>query len=527
MKYTYLILIALLISGCANIVPPTGGPVDQTAPRDSTALTYPNSDNNLNFTDDHFDLYFNEPITITNLKANLNSSPQLKEELDVKITKESNKLYKASFSFNETLDSNTTYIIQLGSSIQDLTEGNTSKNPTVVFSTGPYMDSLEFSGTAKKNISNTPASNFIIGLYENHDSITPIEDKPIYFSKVDKQGKFSLTHLKSNTYKVFCFKDDNNNQLYNPNSEPVGFLPGLLDVHKNIDTSIITFLTVEDSIQINPIRHRIDKSVLTTTQAPKKITIDTKTQFVQITSTEWHFINSSADSLIANITITDSLNNEYKESTYIPPHQINTSTKPFKLKHPKFQREYTGDKIQVPIVTPLPIDQIDIEKILVVTEHDTLPLNQITHAVNQIKSNEYSIVLTNVSDTGAIHFNPESVTDIKGASNNQSILNYYPLNPENYGTIGAKVITNYEHYFVQILNSKRQIFKTLDSPKTIELKNIKPDQYYIRVLIDIDNDGLYNYGSFSKAEQPEPIYYYPDPIKLKPNWEIMDITISF
>ena len=143
MKYLYVIISLALISSCANIVAPTGGPVDSTAPKDSTELTYPSSYHNLNFSDDHFELFFNEPVAVINLKANLNSSPALKEDLDVKVTKVKNKLYKATFTFNEDLTPNSTYIIQLGNSIVDLTQGNKAKNPTVVFSTGSYIDSLE------------------------------------------------------------------------------------------------------------------------------------------------------------------------------------------------------------------------------------------------------------------------------------------------------------------------------------------------------------------------------------------------
>ncbi len=527
MKYFYIITFLALLSSCANIVAPTGGPVDRTAPRDSTELSYPNSSNNLNFHDDHFDLYFNEPIAVSNLNANINSSPALKERLDVKISKVNNKLYKATFTFNEELSSNSTYIIQLGNSIIDVTENNKAKNPTIVFSTGSYIDSLEFTGHIHQNLINLPATNFLIGLYEKHDSISPVEDKPTYSSLTNPQGNFNLTHLKSNTYKVFCFKDLNKNKLYNPKTEPIGFLLGLLDIQENLDTSLLTFLTPDDSIKINPIRHRTDKSVLTTSLVPKSIKIQTKIPYVKISPTEWNFFNPTIDSISAIITIKDSLGAIFKTTNSIPPHQIRTTNSTFKLLHPNFQREHSEASIHIPIKTVLPIEKIDKEQILVVTNSDTIKLTETDHTIEITNSNLRIIHLNGVTDTGAVIINPKAITDIQGSTNTQSFLPYIPLNPSNYGTIGATIETEYNSYFVEILDARKNLYKRLDSPKKIVLRNIPPQNYYIRILIDENEDGIYNYGSFKKSEQPEPIYYYSDIIKLKPNWEIMDISITF
>jgi hypothetical protein len=354
-----------------------------------------------------------------------------------------------------------------------------------------------------------------------------VEDKPTYSSQTDSKGNFSLTHLKSNTYKVFCNQDLNKNKLYNTKTEPVGFLPGLLHVQKNLDTSLLTFLTPDDSIKINPIRHRTDKSVLTTSLVPKTIQIETKIPYVNINPTEWNFYNPTLDSLSAIITIKDSLGQKFQSSNSIPPHQIRTTNSTFKLVHPNFQREHTEPTIHIPIRTTLPIQNIDKTQILIVNNSDTVPLTEIDHTIEIAQSNLNIIHLSGVSDTGAAIINPKAITDIQGSTNTQSFLPYIPLNPANYGTIGVNIETTYKSYFVEILDTRKKLYKRLDSPKEIVLRNIKPQNYSIRVLIDENEDGLYNYGSYKKLEQPEPVYYYPDIIKLKPNWEIMDISITF
>ena len=46
----------------------------------------------------------------------------------------------------DTLESNTTYSMNFGNAIRDVNEGNIMKDFTYVFSTGPYIDSLELTG---------------------------------------------------------------------------------------------------------------------------------------------------------------------------------------------------------------------------------------------------------------------------------------------------------------------------------------------------------------------------------------------
>jgi hypothetical protein len=125
-------------TGCANIVPPLGGPRDTlppklvfVTPRDSSKLF---NANKIVFT-------FDEYIDPKDVRTELIVSPVPKTEPIVDA-----KLRTLTVRIKDTLQPNTTYSLNFGNAIRDVNEGNIMKNFTYVFSTGRYIDSMRFSG---------------------------------------------------------------------------------------------------------------------------------------------------------------------------------------------------------------------------------------------------------------------------------------------------------------------------------------------------------------------------------------------
>ena len=53
---------------------------------------------------------------------------------------------------------------------------------------------------------------------------------------------------------------------------------------------------------------------------------------------------------------------------------------------------------------------------------------------------------------------------------------------------------------------------------------MKPDTYFMRVLVDDNNNGLWDTGDYDADRQPETVYYYPEEIECKAKW---DVTLSW
>ncbi|HSZ84431.1 MAG TPA: Ig-like domain-containing protein, partial [Puia sp.] len=125
-------------SGCAMILPPTGGPKDTLPPVLMSAVPKKFL---LNFKTNQIIFTFDEYVNVDKIQENLIVSPTPKINPIV-----TNKLKTVTVKLKDTLLANTTYQLSFGNAIRDVNENNILKNFTYVFSTGSYLDSLQFSG---------------------------------------------------------------------------------------------------------------------------------------------------------------------------------------------------------------------------------------------------------------------------------------------------------------------------------------------------------------------------------------------
>ncbi len=49
---------------------------------------------------------------------------------------------------------------------------------------------------------------------------------------------------------------------------------------------------------------------------------------------------------------------------------------------------------------------------------------------------------------------------------------------------------------------------------------LKPGEYFVRLFIDINRNGVWDPGDLEKRLQPEPVYYFNKKLTLRANWEL-------
>ena len=49
---------------------------------------------------------------------------------------------------------------------------------------------------------------------------------------------------------------------------------------------------------------------------------------------------------------------------------------------------------------------------------------------------------------------------------------------------------------------------------------LKPGDYYMRCYVDRDSDGEWDTGKYADALQPEMVFYFPKPIRIKAKWDM-------
>ena len=129
LNFFLLICIAFahfrLLTGCANIVPPSGGPRDSLPPILVKALP---DEYSLHMTSKSIVLTFDEYVDLKDLRKNLIVSPVPKVMPTVR-----SHLKTVTIELKDTLIPNTTYYLDFGRALVDVNEGNVYKNFFYIF----------------------------------------------------------------------------------------------------------------------------------------------------------------------------------------------------------------------------------------------------------------------------------------------------------------------------------------------------------------------------------------------------------
>lgn len=200
--FSLILLISIITgSGCANIIPPGGGPRDSLPPVLVNALP---KDSMVNFNAKKIVLTFDEYVQLdNNMNDNLIVSPY-----PVNIPTVENKLRTVTVLLRDSLKPNTTYSINFGRGIKDVNESNVAKNLTYVFSTGPTLDKGTLSGTVTLAESGKKDSTLLVVLHNNLSDTSIRKNNPVYLARLDSAGRFIFRFLAPGTYNVFVLPNE-------------------------------------------------------------------------------------------------------------------------------------------------------------------------------------------------------------------------------------------------------------------------------------------------------------------------------
>lgn len=221
--FTYRLVV--FTTGCAQIIPPTGGPRDSIPP---VMLSATPKDSTLHFKGNKIVLTFNEYIQLERPEEQLVVSPVPKVSPIVEA-----KLKEVTIRIKDTLEENTTYSINFGKSLKDLNEGNPYKNFTYLFSTGSHLDSSILSGKVIIAATGRPDSTLIAMLYRNFDDSAVMKERPRYFARLDSLGRFTFSNIAPGRYNIFALKDVGGQKMYMRNSDLFAFYDSIITVGNN------------------------------------------------------------------------------------------------------------------------------------------------------------------------------------------------------------------------------------------------------------------------------------------------------
>ena len=252
-------LVSALLVACATQVAPSGGPEDKLPPRVAGVYPAPYTTNHPN--ELMVKLEFDEWINASIPRSAVSISPPIDKKLRFEVSGKTLVL-----SSRAVLDTGTTYTITFAGGIKDL-HGNALAKPfQVVFSTGAIIDSLTVSGRVLVNQAMARKKEYpSIGLFllgedraskhyleKYRDTTTKeiskepqlLKEPPLYVTRADSAGHFTLTGLKAGHYRVVAFVDGNGNQKIELSTEQVGLWTG--DLNLTAETTDTLWIAVAD-----------------------------------------------------------------------------------------------------------------------------------------------------------------------------------------------------------------------------------------------------------------------------------------
>ena len=218
-----LILGTMMFShSCANTTtPPSGGPKDTIPPLITELMPVPGQIN-VPTHKTQLKLTFNEYVTVKDPKS-LFLSPPLEKAAKFKLKGKSVIVY-----FENDLDSNKTYTLDVTNAIADNNEGNMYPGYTLVFSTGDRIDSMVVTGIVQDCNSLQPLKGATVMLYKDQADSAVFLKRPDSAVKTDDWGFFCLRNIQDTVYRMYAVWDENNNNKYDPESEKIAFIDSLI-----------------------------------------------------------------------------------------------------------------------------------------------------------------------------------------------------------------------------------------------------------------------------------------------------------
>jgi len=495
--FLFFIIISILIfCDCANPLTPEGGPRDNTSPEVDSTQSTPFSATNFN--EKRIVISFNEWVRLENANQQIIICVRGKSVI---------------IQFKEKLRPNTTYTINFGDAVEDITEGNEALALRHIFSTGNYIDSLEIRGRVRDAATRKPQEDVYVMLYKNFEDSVVYKEKPYYFARTNSNGEFNIQHLKEGEYKILALNDINFNYKFDAIGEQIAYADENVILTDSFRQRIDLFLFEEDqdlrlanakATQYGRVRFQL-------TESPEKIRVQHLTDERDFPT----FAEIVEDSVIYWFDVRDTLP-EYQFVLYSETEILDTTKVQIPLKtkflegKPKLDLMFRSSSG----ASDFGIDDDAGEK------YERAIFSTELREIQSKKSVEveFNHPIYEVDGTNIF------LTDIYGLTNDTLRLPYQVKKIADYGNLDI-IIDSLEadkKYLVELTTLENETLEQLivSGGKSFEytFEDIEPQKYIIRVVEDANENGKWDSGNYLEKRKPEKIYT-KTVTEMRPDWD--------
>lgn len=555
---------------CANTTtPPSGGPKDTIPPVIMEVVPVMGA-TNVPTKKTKLYLKFNEYVQVKDAKS-LFLSPPLEKAPKYRL-----KGKGVEITFENDLDSNKTYTLDVTNAIADNNEGNMFPGFTLVFSTGDRIDSMVVTGLVQDCNTLQPLKGATVLLYKDHADSAIFLKRPDAAVKTDDWGFFCLRNIQDTVYRMYALIDENNNNKYDPDAEKVAFIDSLVKPVVVVNDSLPELLKYEMDDTLNCLARKTEYELSIFREKPSKQMIVNKERVGERTSyitfmAPYAEIDSiwitgvPAEKLITQFNIlrdsleiwvndpapqpdTFHLNVKYLKTDTLG--MLNPAVDEIKLLNPDrkvfgksskkdLKHEDTIAVVDV-VAKPETVEQygftMEFKYPVVEYAFDSLKFTYLNpkqqeftgkFTVQQDSTNlrKYIIMPSEKLQAGyeyKLKVPYRIFRDINGFYNDSTEVKVTLPNDDNLSTLFLHLSDVNNKYIIDLLNEKRnEVLRSyvIDKDQTLIFPYLKAGKYSIRITEDLNRNGIVDTGILLEHKQPEKVRFY----KLEDGTFLIDI----
>ena len=567
-----IIIMIGFVSACANMASPNGGPYDETPPRFVRSTPMPLQ---TNYSGRKIEIIFDELIQIEKPSENVIITPP---QQTLPVIRTAGK--KVTIELKDTLWADMTYTIDFTNSIADNNEKNVFENFSFAFSTGDVIDSLEVSGYVLNASNLEPMPGILVGLHRDLADSAFTTTPFFRTSKTNDKGQFTIRNIAEGTYRIYALNDVNRDYLFDQPGEDIAFLDSIIiprfELATRMDTIWKDTLTVDtvhiveynrflpDDIVLHLFKEKFQRQYMLRPERTQKnlftlkfnAPLDTlpKLQLLNdLPSEDWYIQQIPDDHTTVNYWIKDSLIWEtdtlHLSVTYLRTDsllrlqpQTDTITLSTRRQPQATQRRTRRDEPEpiefltvrtslsgsvnlidtLSVTFPEPVPDLPKEVFLLEQKQDTLWVEvDFTFRQDSVNTLRYYLERRwNYEESYRFSVDSAQIFSMYGKWNNtvQSTFNF--KSKDEYGHLFIYIQGIEEPAFVELLSANDEaVRKAFIKDGGALFMNLKPDNYYARLVVDANENGQWDTGNYAEKQQPEVVYYSSRFYEIRANWE--------
>lgn len=560
--------VTLLLHSCANRgAGPQGGIRDTTPPQ---LLKSSQSNKATSATNQRLEWIFDENIQLEKQQENILVSPPQKQAPTIRAMGK-----KLSVAFADSLASNTTYTIDFGNAVVDLNEKNALANFSWSFATGATIDTMQLAGYVIDARTLTPYEGIIVGVYKSNKDSAFVSTPFDYMARTNSQGFFTIRNIPQVPYQVYALKDIPQAFYYDQKGKEIGFFSQKVTPeevkHLQTDTiwndnDTVSMLRIDTSYSISYAPNdlliklfREERAMIPTLRRALRPSKESFTLLmsapldkeplitpINVETSKWlkREQTNRMDSLVYWITDSNALTLDTIQFTvsYASADSLKTDTIALTYKQPRARtaNEKTQQQLQIVSLTKSPVDIADTLRLQVKEPMKSLNIEKM-HLTMRIDTTWHNVpfslqydddnckkkisVLFDRKERANYRLVIDSATIVSdyGKQNTSFVQTFTTKSPDDYASLMIEWKNIPPHGIVELLDAKETVVRAVHvSEPTTVLRLLSPGNYFLRLVLDANQNGKWDTGSVLPKLEPEEVYYYPKRLVLRANWDSVE-----